>query len=187
MLNLWAKLVEWLTWQASKSMENFPSSCWLGNRRPLLKECKTQHFGFHWTGLVVSTYITSIWKLKGDMETKAFYCTTWEQLLFQGCLFKWSRTLKSWESILFVSWKAGFLSQRPTEVIKLTELISKGSKRRKSSLILFTKFGSSWNWLFHLKISKGSKQNENQMGNKRKWVLYWNVGSSIICFSFEIV
>lgn len=44
----------------------FPSSWWLGNRRPLLKECKTQQFGFHWTGLVVSTYITSIWRLKGN-------------------------------------------------------------------------------------------------------------------------
>ena len=39
------------------------------NRSPLWKQCKTQQFGFHWTGLVVSTYITSIWKLKVSTET----------------------------------------------------------------------------------------------------------------------
>lgn len=156
---IWAKLVERLTWQPSKSMENFPSSCWLGNRRPLLKQCKTQQFGFHWTGLVVSTYITSIWKLKGNIETKPSYCTTWEQLLFQRFLFKWPRNLKV---LFFFSEKLGFFPKDQQNQSNLWKLISNGTERRKSSLISFSKFRNSWNQ-FTKKSAKGPSR------TKTKW------------------
>lgn len=140
---IWAKLVERLSCQPSKSMENFPSSCWLGNRSSFLKQCKTKQFGFHWTGLVVSTYITSIWKLKGNIETKLSYCTTWEQLLFQRFLFKWPKTLaikkkKNSEKLDF------FLKDQQNQS-NLWKLISDGSESWKSNLVSFSKFRSSWN------------------------------------------
>lgn len=111
----------------------FPKLLLAQKQRPLLKQCRTQQFGFHWTGFVVSTYITSIWSLEGDAEFKLLIAPPESR-----CHFKDLWWLAHSPKEIFSPWTFGLISyQTPTELWKsdLWKLIFNGCESRKSSLI----------------------------------------------------
>lgn len=159
----------------------FPKLLLAQKQRLLLKQCRTQQFGFHWTGFVVSTYITSIWSLEGDAEFKLLIAPPESRWHFKD-LWWLARSPKE----IFSPWTFGLISyQTPTELWKsdLWKLIFNGCESRKSSLIsclMCSVFGT-----LHLNISVEPRQNAYQAGTRPAFCrALWMEQES--CFPSEI-